>query len=107
MQKESLEIENQLTAMESEKSMMQHLIEKSQRELVDLVGTWRKANSTARRELQTSLFPDGLVWGHENGFLNWKNEALMRELSEMIQSLADSGGTAEEFVVRFGVPDGI
>jgi hypothetical protein len=49
-------IDQQLNALESEKNMMQELIEQSQRELVDLVSAWRKAGISGRKELQTALF---------------------------------------------------
>jgi site-specific DNA recombinase len=104
---DSAEIEKQLTALESEKNMMQELMEQSQRELVDLVGAWRKAGITGRKELQTALFPEGLVWSHESGFLNRKNVGLMNDLDEFFQSLKTSSTSLDEFLVRFGVPDGI
>jgi hypothetical protein len=71
------------------------------------VGAWRKAGITGRKELQTALFPEGLVWSHESGFLNRKNVGLMNDLDEFFQSLKTSSTSLDEFLVRFGVPDGI
>ena len=104
---EAAEIEKQLTALESEKNMMQQLIEQSERELVDVVTAWRKASITGKKELQFALFPDGLVWGHETGFLNPKNVGLMQDLEECFQSATDSDSALENFLVKVGVPDGI
>ena len=105
--KDSADIENQLKALESEKSMMNELIEQSKQELIDLVSAWRKAVITSRVELQKALFPDGLVWGHESGFLNSKNTKLMGDWGEYFQSLGDSSADLNNFLDMFGVPDGI
>ena len=67
---DAAEIERQLSDLESQKSMMQQLIEQSERELVDLVNAWKRASITGKKELQSALFHAGLVWGHESGFLN-------------------------------------
>jgi site-specific DNA recombinase len=100
-------IQEQLSSLESDKNMMQQLIEQSKRDLVELVNAWFKAGVTGRAELQKALFPDGLVWSHENGFLNSKNEGLMSDWHEFFQSLPDSATSLNSFFVLFGVPDGI
>jgi hypothetical protein len=104
---DAAEIERQLSAMESETNMMQELIAQSQRELIDPVRAWRSAGINGRRELQTAVFPDGLVWNHERGFLNRKNVALMDAWDEYFQSLKDVPMSLEKFAAMFGVPDGI
>jgi hypothetical protein len=70
------------------------------------VGAWKKAGINGRRELQTAMFPDGLVWSHEGGFLNSKNAGLMQDLNELFQSLENSNGSVD-FIAKIGVPDGI
>ncbi len=92
-------IEAALTALESERSTMEELIAQTQRELIDLPAAWAKGGLSERRELCLMLFPQGLVWGHEWGFLNSKNTSIM-------QDLADSLNDADD-LVKFGVPDGI
>ena len=62
---------------------------------------------TGRVELQKALFPDGLVWSHRSGFLNSQNTKLMGDWSEYFQSLGDSRADLNNFLVLFGVPDGI
>ena len=102
---EKVAIETQLTALESEKTMMEELMEQSQRELLDVVSAWKKSGAPQKRELQNVLFADGLVWSHESGFLNSKNTRLMQDVNEALQELANSSTIAEEFTVKFGVPD--
>jgi len=92
-------IEKQLTALESERSTMEELIAQTQRELIDLPAAWRKGGLRERRELCEMLFPDGLVWGHEWGFLNSKNTSIMQDLSDSLNDENDD--------VKFGVPGGI
>ncbi len=92
-------IEQQLTALESERSTMEELLAQTERELIDLVGAWDKAGVNQRRELCTALFPDGLVWSHEWGFLNHQNKSLMQDLRAFMEQIASGD--------MFGVPDGI
>lgn len=103
----SAEIEQQLKSLESQKNMMQQLIEQSERELVDLVSAWTKASVTGRRELQSALFPNGLVWAHEWGFLNSKNMSLLQSLGLFNQTLEQTPADLNSFLVKVGVPDGI
>ena len=92
-------IEKQLTALESERSTMEELIAQTQRELIDLPAAWRKGGLSERRELCEMLFPSGLVWGHEWGFLNSKNTSIMQDLRASWLDDSDD--------VKFGVPGGI
>jgi site-specific DNA recombinase len=104
---ETIEIERQQTSLESQKNMMQQLIEQSERELVDLVSAWKKGGVADKKELQSALFPDGLVWGHEWGFLNSKNVSLMESLGLSNLTLAKAQADLNNFLVKIGVPDGI
>jgi hypothetical protein len=96
---ETARIEAAITALESECSTMEELIAQTQRELIDLPSAWAKAGLSERRELCLMLFPDGLVWGHEWGFLNSKNTSIMQDLRASWLDDSDD--------VKFGVPDGI
>ena len=64
-----------------------------------MVLAWKKGGINERKELQEALFPDGLAWSYEKGFLNHRNERLMQEWREFFESLQAS--------VNVGVPDGI
>lgn len=105
--KETADIEQQISSLESQKNMMQELIEQSQRELVDLVSAWKKASTTGKKELQSALFPDGLAWSHEFGFLNSKNLSLIQALGLFNQSFEEAQANLNSFLVKVGVPDGI
>lgn len=96
---ESTLIEQQLSALDSERSTMEELLAQTKRDLVDLVAAWNKAGVNERRELCTALFPDGLVWSHEWGFLNHQNAGLMQDIRAFHEDLISG--------VNFGVPDGI
>lgn len=92
-------IEKQLSALESERSTMEELIAQTQRELIDLPAAWGKAGLSERQELFTMLFPAGLVYSHEWGFLNSLNETIMQDLRASWLDADDPD--------KFGVPDGI
>ena len=78
---------------------MEELLAQTQRELLDLVAAWNKAGVNQRRELCTALFPDGLAWSHEWGFLNHHNIGLMQDLRAFFDEMVSG--------VKVGVPDGI
>jgi DNA invertase Pin-like site-specific DNA recombinase len=105
--KEISEIKHQISSLESQKNVMQELIGQSQRELVDLVGAWKKAGITTKKELQSALFPDGLAWCHEFGFLNSKNVSLIQALGLFNQTFEEAQANLSKFLVQVGVPDGI
>jgi hypothetical protein len=90
-------IEKQLSALESERSTMDELIAQTQRELIDPPAAWGKAGLSERRELFTMLFPAGLVYSHEWGFLNSQNETIMQDLRASWLDADD--------LDKFGVPD--
>jgi site-specific DNA recombinase len=92
-------IQRELSALESERSTMEELLAQTERELVDLVGAWSKADSKGRRELCLALFPEGLAWCHESGFLNRQNVGLMQDLRDFFDEMVSG--------VTVGVPDGI
>lgn len=71
----------------------------TERELIDLVGAWGKAGVNQRHEVCTALFPDGLVWSHEWGLLDYQNRDLTQGLRTSTEQVASGD--------MFGVPDGI
>ena len=104
---DSSKIEQEITALESERNMMQEFIAQNEHDLLDLVGAWKKAGVNGKKELQTALFPDGLVWDHENGFLNLKNVSVIDGIGHMIQRLENLDTDLIQFIAKIGVPDGI
>lgn len=77
--------------------MMEELITQTRRELIDLPAAWKRAGLSERRELCEMLFPSGLVWRHEWGFLNSKNMSIMQDLRASWLDDPDD--------VKFGVPN--
>jgi site-specific DNA recombinase len=112
---EKQKIESALSALESERKTLQQMSKQAKLEKISFVATWRNAGIQGKLELQKALFPDGLVWSHETGFLNRKNKSLMQGLNdffdEYLQSLPNANESMSEridrFIVKFGVPDGI
>lgn len=101
------EIQCELTRLEQEKKTLEELKQQQKLENYSFVETWRTAGIQVKLELQKALFPAGLVWSHETGFLNRKNNWLMEGLGQILQQLADPQEAARQMIVRFGVPDGI
>ena len=71
------------------------------------MNAWRNAAIQGKQKLKEALFPDGLVWSHEMGFLNHQNKGLIEDLMPIFQELSRSPMSIENFGVKFGVPDGI
>ena len=69
--------------------------------------TWQDSEIQGKLELQKALFPDGLVWSHVMGFLNHQNKWVIEDLMPIFQEFTRTPMTVEQFIVRFGVPDGI
>jgi site-specific DNA recombinase len=112
---EKQKIESALSALESERKTLEQMSKQAKLEKISFVATWVNAGIQGKLELQKALFPDGLVWNHEMGFLNRKNKSLMQGLKEFFdqhfQSLPNPNESASEsldrFIVKFGVLDGI
>ena len=64
------DIEEQLKALQSECFTMEQLIADARRSIVNLAKTWLASNLARRQEVQTALFPDGLVFSPDFLFLN-------------------------------------
>ena len=101
------EIQAELTRLERERKTLEDLKQQQKLENYSFGETWRTAGIQVKLELQKALFPAGLVWSHETGFLNRKNKWLMSGLQQIFQSLTDPQEAARQMIVKFGVPDGI
>ena len=51
--------------------------------LADIAGAWEKASADQRQRVQNLLFPNGLQYEKESGFLNTSNPSLFRVLEEI------------------------
>lgn len=85
------DIETQLKVLESEHSTIRDLMESARVQVLDLAKTWQNAGENERRELQNSLFPDGLLWSHENDFFEPGNLTLSMAVSELVDGLINIG----------------
>ena len=101
---ETSKIEIELNALEHERKTLEEMNQQAKLEDISFVATWRTAGIQGKLELQRALFPAGLVWSHETGYLNRKNEWLMDGLQQIFQGLADPAVAAQQFIVKFGVP---
>jgi site-specific DNA recombinase len=81
------EAETQLAALDAETAAMQTLMDGTQREIVDLVGVWRKGGAQQRQELAFSLYPNGLFYSRETLYFEPRNTLLMNAMQEMIAYL--------------------
>jgi conjugative relaxase-like TrwC/TraI family protein len=107
IREETKKIETALSALESERKTMDEVSRQSKLENISLVNTWRDAAVEGKIELQETLFPEGLYWSHESGFLNRKNKWLLESFLQFFEQVSHSQEDVHNFAVRFGVPDGI
>ena len=84
---ERADVEAQLSTLDTETSTMQVLLEETQRNIVDLVKTWKNGDTQQRQELAFSLYPDGLVFSRETLFFEPRNTLLMNSMQEMVGGL--------------------
>ena len=100
---ETENIKEQITALDSERSTMQDLMQQAQVQLLDLVAAWRNADVNQKQELANSLFADGLVFSHKRMFFEPANVAVTDLFRGFLEDFA-AGKYADSYV---GVPDGI
>ena len=98
IKEETDKIESELNALEYERKTLEEMSQQAKLENVSFVATWRTAGIQGKLELQRALFPAGLVWSHETGFLNRKNEWLMEGLQEIFQGLTDPQVATQRFL---------
>jgi site-specific DNA recombinase len=89
--KSTAEIEEQLNALKAEQFTMEQLVADARRDIVNLAKTWLKADLARRQEIQTALFPDGLVFSPDFLFFEPRNHTLMQAVSELVTVLLQDG----------------
>jgi site-specific DNA recombinase len=77
----------------SEAETIHTLTADTERQLVDLYGTWKAAGLSERQELQSALFPDGLVYSEAERFLCTANESLQQALLQSLLEETSTHGT--------------
>lgn len=61
-------IQKQITALDSERSTMEELMQQAQIQIIDLVHAWKTGSVNQRQEMVKGLFPDGIAFSHKLGF---------------------------------------
>jgi len=67
---ESFRINNEINALDSERSTMEEMLKQAEAQAIDLVAAWEAGNVHQRQELAKSFFPDGLVFSRERKFFD-------------------------------------
>jgi hypothetical protein len=63
-------IENDIKALDSERSSMEDLMHQTQTQVIDFAESWRCASANGKQEIQFALYPRGLTYSHEKSSLN-------------------------------------
>jgi DNA invertase Pin-like site-specific DNA recombinase len=85
------DIEEQLKELQSECFTMAQLMADARRSIVNLAKAWLNADPARRQEIQTALFPDGLVFSPDSLFFEPRNHTLMQSVSELVTTLIKDG----------------
>ena len=100
---ETARINEQIIALDAERSTMQDLCQQAEVQTLDLVLAWQRANANQRQELVRGLFPEGLHFSHEKKFFEPANTVIRdMQLRWLEKFLAGK----DDFSL-VGVPDGI
>jgi site-specific DNA recombinase len=81
------DISEQLKTLQSECFTMEQLLADARRSIVNLAKTWQKGDLARKQEIQTALFPDGLVFSPDFLFFEPRNHTLMQQVSELVSTL--------------------
>jgi DNA invertase Pin-like site-specific DNA recombinase len=90
---ETARIENDIKALDSERSSMEDLMHQTQTQVIDFAESWRKASANGKQEIQFALYPKGLTYSHERSFFEPSNLSLLLALQEIFATL-----------IKFGTP---
>jgi len=89
-------IEDQIRALDEERSSWEDLKEQSQRDVLDFRESWKAATPARKREIQSALFPEGLVFDPKEGYFEHQNASLTQLVTDIFAMFES-----------VGVPDGI
>ncbi len=90
------ELQNRIAAASTQDDDINALIEYGDFVTTNISAAWQQAALQQRRQVQSLLFPEGILYSNKNGYLNDAKTSLFNDLSRVIAP--DS---------QFGVPDGI
>ena len=100
---ETERIQEQISALDSERSTVQDLMQQAQMQMIDLPNTWKNGNVNQRQELAKGFFPEGLFLSPESLFFEPRKSSLTDLYSWLLEA-QPSGKPLDSYV---GVPDGI
>ncbi|MGC1903523.1 MAG: hypothetical protein WA715_06870, partial [Candidatus Acidiferrum sp.] len=86
------QIEHAVKRLDDERAGVRELAKVKEYQLKNLCETWKKSDLNGRVELQFALFPNGLHWEKNNGFLNKANPQLFQSYKELLGDLVGDGG---------------
>lgn len=84
-------IEDQLNSLKSECFTIEQLMADASRSIVNLAKAWLAADLSRRQEIQTALFPDGLLFSPDYLFFEPRNHTLTQAVSELMNVLVQDG----------------
>jgi site-specific DNA recombinase len=100
---ELFNIDNQITALDSERSAMQDLMQQAKAQVLDLAAAWQNGTVNQKQELAKGLFPDGLAYSDERKFFEPANTEIrdmqLRWLQDFMAGKSDD--------LNIGAGDGI
>ena len=82
---------------------MEALVAQTEREIINFGESWKQASGRRKREIQTALFPEGLVYDQKHLFLNRFNRLLVIDTESPI----DPQYIIDDESSLVGVPGGI
>jgi site-specific DNA recombinase len=100
---ETRRIDEQITALDSERSTIKQLIDEAKADSINFAKAWRNGTTGQKHEIVRGLFPQGLPYSSEKGFFEPANERLMLSKEKWLDELF-AGEDAEN---EIGAGDGI
>ena len=88
------EIQKEIKSLDSERCTLEDLMADAEHDIVNLAKAWLNAGINERREIQNTLFPEGLRFSPELLLFEPGNKTLMASVSEMIDAIIN--GTDQE-----------
>jgi hypothetical protein len=86
------EIEVQLNSLKSDCFTIEQLMADASQSIMNLAKAWQDADLARRQEIQTFVFPDGLLFSPDRLFFEPGNHTLMQAVSKLIEELVQDGG---------------
>jgi hypothetical protein len=77
---EMARIQEQITALDCERSTMEELLEQTKAQIIDFKAAWLSGSVNQRQEMAKALFPDGLVYSPKKRFFEPRNVTIFQML---------------------------